>query len=138
MFTDVVGYSRMMARGEAHALDLLEEHNSIIRQSIEKHDGYIIKLIGDSVFSEFDNPENCTKSAIDIQIRLKERNELCRKNDRIQIRIGLHYGQVVVNGMKPAGHYTLNWDASAHASGIYFIKIQAGEYISTQKLMLLK
>ena len=44
MFTDVVGSSRMMARDEAHALDLLEEHNSIIRQSIEKHDGYIIKL----------------------------------------------------------------------------------------------
>ena len=67
MFTDIVGYSRMVARDESHALGLLEEHNIIIRQAIEKYDGKIIKFIGDSVFSEFDSSNNCAQSAIHIQ-----------------------------------------------------------------------
>ena len=44
MFTDIVGYSRMVARDESHALKLLDEHNNIIKKSIEGHDGHIIKL----------------------------------------------------------------------------------------------
>ena len=44
----------------------------------------------------------------------------------------------LVNDMKTAGYHSLTWNASNHASGIYFINIQAGEYISTQKLMLVK
>jgi len=39
MFTDVVGYCRMIARDESHTLNLLEEHNSIIRQAILKYAG---------------------------------------------------------------------------------------------------
>ena len=98
MFTDVVGYSRMVGVDEKHAIDLLEEHNLIISQSIEKYDGHIIKMIGDSVFAEFENAINCANSAIAIQIALKERNNLKRKEDRIQIRIGLHCGNVIVKG----------------------------------------
>ena len=96
MFTDIVGYSRMVARDESHALKLLDEHNNIIKKSIVEHNGHIIKLIGDSVFAEFESPIKCVQSAIDIQVKLNERNQLCRKIDRILVRIGLHYGKVVV------------------------------------------
>ena len=96
MFTDIAGYSRMVARDESHALKLLDEHNNIIKKSIEGHDGHIIKLIGDSVFAEFDSPISCAQSAINIQSRFDKRNLLCRKIDRILVRIGLHYGKVVV------------------------------------------
>ena len=44
----------------------------------------------------------------------------------------------LVSGMKPAGHYTLKWDASDHASGIYFVKLMTEEFTKTQKLMLVK
>ena len=37
-----------------------------------------------------------------------------------------------------AGYYSLIWNASSHASGIYFVKMQADKYVSTQKLMLVK
>jgi hypothetical protein len=40
--------------------------------------------------------------------------------------------------MKPAGHYTLKWDASDQASGIYFVKMMTAEFTKTQKLMLVK
>jgi hypothetical protein len=37
-----------------------------------------------------------------------------------------------------AGYHSVIWDADSHASGVYFVKMIAGEYISTQKLMLVK
>ena len=81
MFTDIVGYSRMVARDESHALKLLDEHNTLISKSIEEYNGHIIKLIGDSVFAEFESPISCAQSAINIQSSFDKRNELCRRID---------------------------------------------------------
>ena len=98
MFTDIVGYSRMVARDESHALKLLDEHNTLISKSIEGNNGHIIKLIGDSVFAEFPKSGDAANCAIDIQINLIKRNKINSKNERIHIRIGLHMGDVVVKG----------------------------------------
>ena len=48
MFTDIVGYSKMVGRDESHALKLLDEHNTLISKTIEEHNGHIIKFIGDA------------------------------------------------------------------------------------------
>ncbi len=98
MFTDIVGYSRMVARDESHALKLLDEHNTLISKSIEEYNGHIIKLIGDSVFAEFPKSRDAANCSIDIQINLIKRNKIHSKNERIHIRIGLHMGDVVVKG----------------------------------------
>ena len=45
---------------------------------------------------------------------------------------------VLVNDMKTAGYYSFIWNASSHASGIYFVKMQADKYINTQKIYLIK
>ena len=42
------------------------------------------------------------------------------------------------NGKQTPGYHNIVWDASDHASGIYFVKMIAGDYINTQKLMLIK
>ena len=44
----------------------------------------------------------------------------------------------LVNGNMDAGYHTASWDADTQASGIYFVKMIAGNYISTQNLMLIK
>jgi hypothetical protein len=44
----------------------------------------------------------------------------------------------LVSGMQTAGYYTLKWDASDHASGMYFVKMMTSEFTKTQKLMLVK
>jgi len=44
----------------------------------------------------------------------------------------------LINGNMDAGYHSVIWNADAHASGIYFVKMVAGDYISTQKLMLVK
>jgi hypothetical protein len=50
-------------------------------------------------------------------------------------------GQVIetlINGNMEAGYHTLQWNADNHASGVYFVKMVAGEFVNTQKLMLVK
>jgi len=95
MFTDIVGYSSMVGKDEKRALKLLAEHDDIIEPIIEKHKGTIIKKIGDAIFAEFPKSSNAAKASIDIQTHLRQRNELNRKNNLINIRIGLHEGSVI-------------------------------------------
>jgi len=96
MFTDIVGYSAMIGRNESHALKLLDEHNQTIEPTIKSHNGRIIKHIGDAIFAEFDNPTDAVNASIIFQNKFKERNSLSRREDHIQIRVGLHKGEVVV------------------------------------------
>ncbi len=44
----------------------------------------------------------------------------------------------LVNEHKPAGNYTVRWDATHFASGVYFYRLQAGNFSDTKKLLLLK
>ena len=44
----------------------------------------------------------------------------------------------LISGNMDAGYHSVIWNADAHASGVYFVKMIAGEYINTQKLMLVK
>ena len=44
----------------------------------------------------------------------------------------------MVNGNMKAGYHSITWDASSNASGVYFVKMISGEYVNTQKLMLIK
>ena len=104
MFTDMVGYSKMVARDENSALTLLEEHNQLIFPFVEKSHGRIIKLIGDAVFAEFNSPLQAMESARQIQEKLRERNTIIRKEQKIHIRIGLHCGEVIEKDDDLFGH----------------------------------
>ena len=46
--------------------------------------------------------------------------------------------EVLDNGLRKSGEYTIMWDASRFASGIYYIHIAAGNHVETQKIMLIK
>ena len=45
---------------------------------------------------------------------------------------------VFINQNMEVGYHYVDWNADSQASGVYFVKMVAGEYISTQKLMLVK
>lgn len=96
MFTDMVGYSRISSKDESNALKLLEEHNNILLLLINEHGGNVIKFIGDSIFAEFKNSTEAVNSALAIQKKIKKRNKQSKKNDRFEVRIGLHMGKFVV------------------------------------------
>ncbi|SVE15872.1 uncharacterized protein METZ01_LOCUS468726, partial [marine metagenome] len=46
--------------------------------------------------------------------------------------------ETLIDGTVEAGYHSATWNADHHASGVYFVKMVSGEYISTQKLILLK
>jgi len=97
-FSDIVGYSSMIARNEKNALQLLDEHDIILKKHIKTANGHIIKHIGDAIFAEFKNSTKAARAAIGIQKELALRNENAKGTNQIVVRIGLHYGDVVVKG----------------------------------------
>ena len=61
--------------------------------------------------------------------------------DRVNIHIYDMTGRLVTtlaNGYFNPGHHSVSWNASSHASGMYFIKMQGADYLKTQKIMLIK
>ena len=100
----MVGYSRMVQRDENLAINLLEEHNRILTKTVDSHDGKIIKFIGDSIFAQFNSPDQACKAGLKIQNNLKERNKLCRQEEQINIRLGIHMGNAVEKDDDLFGH----------------------------------
>ena len=74
LFTDIVGYSRMMSADENLALKLLSEHDEILNKSIESSGGHVIKNVGDAFFAEFDSADDALGATLGFQLELQERN----------------------------------------------------------------
>ena len=102
--TDIVGYSEMVNIDQNHAMELLSMHDKIIEPIIINHDGNIIKKIGDAIFAEFPNSDSSISCAQNIQIQLKNRNDLSNQKDKILIRIGLHTGEFIRKDNDLFGH----------------------------------
>lgn len=94
MFTDMVGYSELTQRDETGALRLLNEHRRIVRPLLAEHGGREVKTIGDAFMVEFTDPTAAVRCALAIQRRHAERNRDPTVPE-VQIRIGLHSGEVI-------------------------------------------
>src|SRR5262245_16458066 len=95
MFTDMVGYSALAQRNEALALELLEEHRTILRDVFPKYQGTEIKTIGDGFLVEFASALAAVQCAVEIQRSLIERNKVQALERQVRLRIGVHLGDVV-------------------------------------------
>ena len=96
MFADVVGYSRMMASNEERTLELLKDFENICSPIISKHDGEIIKKVGDELFCEFSSAKQAVDSALEIQEAIQPYNDSRPKDFKLQVRIGIHVGDIVL------------------------------------------
>ncbi|MFQ5744453.1 MAG: adenylate/guanylate cyclase domain-containing protein, partial [Acidobacteriota bacterium] len=96
MFTDMVGYSALTQRNEALALQLLTEHQGLVRPIFLTHGGREIKTTGDGFLVEFTSALQAVVCALEIQKAMVERNSSAAPDRRIQLRIGLHLGDVEV------------------------------------------
>jgi adenylate cyclase len=95
MFTDMVGYSALVQKNEALALALLDEQRAILRAAFAEHGGREIEAVGDGFFVEFPSALSAARCAVAIQQTLAERNSTASSSPPIQVRIGLHVGDVV-------------------------------------------
>src|SRR6266852_485821 len=95
MFTDMVGYSALAQHDDALALELLEEHRRILRSIFPRFHGAEIKTIGDAFMVEFQSALEAAQCALEIQRTLAKRNPDVSSEHRIELRIGIHVGDVV-------------------------------------------
>src|SRR6476619_5579673 len=98
MFTDMVGYSALSQRDEKLAQELLEEHRRLLREIFPRFNGSEIKTIGDAFLVEFGSALEAAQCAIEIQRTLAHRNADAPADRQIQVRIGIHIGDVVHRG----------------------------------------
>src|SRR5215469_10470530 len=98
MFTDMVGYSALSQRDDKLALELLEEHRELLRNTFAEFNGTEIKTIGDGFLVEFNSALEAAQCAIAIQRALAKRNADAAAERQIQVRIGVHIGDVVHRG----------------------------------------
>ena len=95
MFTDMVGYSALTQKNEHLALELLEGHHKLLRPIFPKYGGKEIKTIGDAFLVEFTSALDAARCAVELQRTLATHNATASPLKRIQIRIGIHVGDVV-------------------------------------------
>ena len=95
MFTDMVGYSALAQRNEKLALELLEEHRRLLRTLFPRFHGTEIKTIGDAFLVEFQSALEAAQCGIEIQRTLAKRNADATADRRIEVKIGIHIGDVV-------------------------------------------
>src|SRR5215831_9500606 len=95
---DVFGYSRLSAENEEETLRTLKAHRAVIDRLIARHDGRIFNTAGDSVLAEFSSAVEAVRCAIAIQEELRVRNAEIPENRRMDFRIGINVGDVLVDG----------------------------------------
>ena len=96
---DVVGYSRLMEQDEAKTFERLKAHRiELVEPEIAAHHGCVFKLMGDGLLAEFGSVVDAVECAVDIQRGMAERNEGAPDDQRIDIRIGVNLGEVIVEG----------------------------------------
>jgi adenylate cyclase len=96
---DVVGYSRLMENDEAGTLAALKAlHKTVLEPLITDHQGRIFKLMGDGVLVEFASAVNAVECAVALQSGLAPADDGLPPDKRIEIRIGINLGDVLVEG----------------------------------------
>ena len=96
---DVVGYSRLMGANEAGTLAALKAlQTDFIDGKIAEHHGRIVKQTGDGMLVEFPSVVNAVACATEVQRGMRDRNADAPGDRRIQFRIGVNLGDVIVEG----------------------------------------
>jgi adenylate cyclase len=95
---DVAAYSRLMSHDEVETLRTLTAHREVMDRLIAEHRGRIANTAGDSVLAEFPSAVDAIQCAIAIQEALTQTTQEMPVEKRLQFRIGVHVGDVLVHG----------------------------------------
>jgi adenylate cyclase len=94
---DVAGYSRLMGADEEGTLERLKAlRRESIDPKIAQHHGRIVKTTGDGLLVEFGSVVDALRCATELQKAMAERNVAVLRETRIEFRIGIHQGDIVV------------------------------------------
>jgi adenylate cyclase len=95
---DVAEYSRLMGLDEVGTLRRLQAYRVILDRLIAAHRGRIFNTAGDSVVADFASAVDAVECAVEVQEAIERENENCPAGERMWFRIGVHLGDVIVEG----------------------------------------
>jgi adenylate cyclase len=96
---DIVGYSRLMGVDEEGTLRQLKAHRKeLVDPKITEHRGRIVKTTGDGMLVEFVSVVDAVRCAVDIQRGIAERNASVPADKRVEFRIGINVGDIIIDG----------------------------------------
>src|SRR5512134_3280594 len=96
---DVVGYAALMERDERGTHErLMAGRRDLFEPEIARHHGRVFKLMGDGMLAEFGSVVDAVECAVSLQRGLAERNANVSDDRRVQVRIGINLGEVIVEG----------------------------------------
>src|SRR5689334_9643895 len=96
---DVVGYSRLMQTDEVGTLNALKARRSeILQPLVAKHQGRVVKMMGDGALVEFASALNAVQCGVELQDAMAAANVELPEDRRIVLRVGINLGDVIVEG----------------------------------------
>jgi len=100
---DVKGYSRLMGEDEEATIRTLTAYREVMTTLIGRHRGRVVDYPGDNLLAEFPSVVNAVQGAVEIQQELKLRNADLPHDRRMEFRIGINLGDVIVEGERIYG-----------------------------------
>ncbi len=97
LYADVAGYSRLTGEDEEGTHRRLSEYLDVVSASIEQHQGKVVHYAGDAVLAEFGAVTEALTSATGIQRELASRNQELPEERKVEFRIGVNLGEVIVD-----------------------------------------
>ena len=95
---DVAGYSRLIGIDEEGTLAALKAHRrEVINPKVSEHRGRIVKTTGDGMLVEFASAVDAVRCAFEVQQKMAERNANTPDDRRIDFRIGINVGDIVID-----------------------------------------
>ena len=95
---DVAGYSRLMGTDEEGTLARLKAvRKALVDPTIAKHRGRIVKTTGDGMLLEFASAVDAARCAVEVQRGMAEQNVPVPQDQRIEFRIGIHVGDIIID-----------------------------------------
>ncbi len=95
---DVAAYSRLMAEDEEHTLQTFRGHAEVFEKLVALHRGRVFNTAGDAILAEFGSAVEAVRCATEIQAALRTRNDQLPEGRRVEFRIGVNLGDVMVQG----------------------------------------
>jgi TolB-like protein/class 3 adenylate cyclase len=120
---DVAGYSRLMGADEEGTHERLKAlRRELVDPKIAEHHGRIVKTTGDGLLVEFASVVDAVRCAVAVQQAMPERNTGVAADNRIELRIGINLGDVIVEGDDLYGdgvNIAARIEALADAGGVF-------------------
>jgi class 3 adenylate cyclase len=95
---DVAGYSKMVADDEERTVRVFRGHREIFESLVNLHRGRIFNTAGDALLAEFNSAVEAVRCATEIQAALRTRNEHLAPEEKMQFRMGINLGDVIIQG----------------------------------------